>query len=487
MSLSKTSFIKGLQCHKYVYLYKHHSKFRDWLSPEKLSKFKRGTDIGYYAQQFFPGGIDLKPKSHYHYKKALELTAFHVEQKTPVIYEASFMYNDVLIFLDILTYKDGHWYAYEVKSSLEISETYLNDAALQYYVLSGTGIPVRDMSLIYMNEKYTRKGEVDVFGLFSIQSVLDDVLSRQQMISSEVIKQKEILANESIPEREVGVHCYTPYDCDFLGYCWKKYRHTNSILNVEFLGIEKRFDLLEKGFETIEQLNKNAELDGIVSLRIQCLFDKKDYIDKPVLEAYLNKVGVKSCYIDVLGFKSAFPLVENASPYNFFPFSVTVVPVNEINNTTHYYYTHVAGTHVPFIEFLNQIALQYDSIITYDKLFLLNALRNINHNEASVLLNNKSFTDKLIGIKEVFNDGLFISSKINGTFDFENVLTELNLKNTFKKKDINNIYEATAVFMDNYAVDNKQIMQDAMQSLLSYSSDNIRYLDRLISFLKKKI
>ena len=57
--ISKSAFIKSEQCLKHFYLSKKHPYLRDNLSKEKQLIFKRGNDIGVFAQQLFPNGIDV--------------------------------------------------------------------------------------------------------------------------------------------------------------------------------------------------------------------------------------------------------------------------------------------------------------------------------------------------------------------------------------------------------------------------------------------
>src|SRR4051812_36302434 len=133
-SISKTSFLKFEQCQKAFFLYKNHPYLRDKLSVDKQLTFKRGHDVGFFAQQLFPGGIDVSKETKSS-TAGYELTLTLIENKTPVIYEATFLYKGVLIMVDILTLVDGVYTAYEVKSSMKVSETYLKDAYLQYYVL----------------------------------------------------------------------------------------------------------------------------------------------------------------------------------------------------------------------------------------------------------------------------------------------------------------------------------------------------------------
>ncbi len=72
--LSKSTFIRGVQCLKSLYLNKKRPFLRDKLFAEQKAKYKRGWDIGLIAQELFPGGINLRPKSPFQYRKAIETT-----------------------------------------------------------------------------------------------------------------------------------------------------------------------------------------------------------------------------------------------------------------------------------------------------------------------------------------------------------------------------------------------------------------------------
>ena len=49
--LSKSTFIKGLQCEKALYLYKHHYKLKDPISSSLQATFDQGTNIGILSQE----------------------------------------------------------------------------------------------------------------------------------------------------------------------------------------------------------------------------------------------------------------------------------------------------------------------------------------------------------------------------------------------------------------------------------------------------
>ncbi|MCF6171858.1 MAG: hypothetical protein L3J66_12845 [Bacteroidales bacterium] len=221
--LSKSTFIRGNQCLKSLYLNKKRPFLRDRLSPEQLAKFKRGHKIGELAQQLFPGGIDLKPKSPSQYRKKVVETAEVIRNNSyQTIYEAAFQYDRLLILLDILTKENGKWTACEVKSSFQLSETFLLDAAFQFYVMNGLNLQLKDFFLVYVNRDYDFSATPDLNKLFVKESVLEKILGLQDYIREQVAREKETLLLEKSPAIEPGPHCTRPYPCDFIGHCWKK-------------------------------------------------------------------------------------------------------------------------------------------------------------------------------------------------------------------------------------------------------------------------
>ena len=226
--LSKSTYIKGLQCEKALYMTKKHPYLRDKLSIEQRAKFQRGTDVGILAQQYFPGGVNMTPNAPAQFPKRVKETMENLNNpEINVMYEAVFQYNDTLIMVDILVRDGEKWKAIEVKSSLKLSTTYYNDAALQYYVLNGCGVPLSDFQLMHVNPDYIRHGDIDVKQLFQLVSVLDYAREQEPLIAANVERLKNVVALPHAPQVAIGPHCREPYPCDFLGHCWKNVPHEN--------------------------------------------------------------------------------------------------------------------------------------------------------------------------------------------------------------------------------------------------------------------
>lgn len=160
--LSKSTFLKGLQCDKHLYLYKHYYNLQDPISEQTKAVFARGHKVGTLAQALFPNGVDATPSNFRASAKAVEDTQRLIEQGVEVIYEAAFMFNEVIVYADIIVKNGKQWEVYEVKSSTSVSETYVNDISVQFYVMFNAGIDIADISIVYINTDYIRLGKLDL-------------------------------------------------------------------------------------------------------------------------------------------------------------------------------------------------------------------------------------------------------------------------------------------------------------------------------------
>ena len=184
--LSKSTFMYGNQCLKRLWLHKFNPKVRDEQDEAQAALFQSGTDVGLLAQKRYYGGIDASPIDAFHYQQSVVDTANLIVRGAKVIYEAAFQFDGVLAAMDIMVKRKDKWYAYEVKSSTGVKEPYLQDAALQYHVITNSGIELEDIFILHLNNKYVRNGDLDLQQLFTPTSILEEIKIRQAGIASKI-------------------------------------------------------------------------------------------------------------------------------------------------------------------------------------------------------------------------------------------------------------------------------------------------------------
>jgi hypothetical protein len=228
--LTKSTFLKGHQCHKYIYLDKYYKKEKDPLTAEQRIKFEGGHVVGAMAQQLFGGGLDVSLISKSR-DVLVQETKKLIEQGHTILYEATFEYNNVLVMADIIMKDGDEWKIYEIKSSQKISDTNRIDAALQYYVMKGSGLPIKEFHLSCLNYPRQEVIEMKIEGiptdLFQFENVT--IFCKEQLVSTEekIKELKTTLALPSIPNIATGEHCNYPYTCEFKGFCNKSQEEIN--------------------------------------------------------------------------------------------------------------------------------------------------------------------------------------------------------------------------------------------------------------------
>ena len=114
MTLSKSQYIRGLQCHKSLWLYKNKPELRDTPDKEQESLFNTGHSVGELAKELFPNGVEIEFDAN-NFNGMIAKTKKLIENGTEVIYEATFNENGIFAMADILVKNGDMWDMYEVK------------------------------------------------------------------------------------------------------------------------------------------------------------------------------------------------------------------------------------------------------------------------------------------------------------------------------------------------------------------------------------
>ncbi len=321
--LSKSTFLRGLQCLKSLYLYKNFIQLRDQPTTEQKAIFNRGNKVGLIAQKFFPGGVDASPVRKSDFPSAVARTKELLEKGIEIIYEAAFQWEGVLAILDILVKKNGGWYAYEVKSSTKISQTYVLDAALQYWVITNSGLKLEDFSMMIINNQYVRNGDLDIQQLFSIKSIKESVLKNQQLVGDNIKACKEMIQSNSMPQVKIGEHCFLPYNCDFMGCCWKNIP-SDSVFEIAGIPKAEQFNLYDLGHGTINEIPEKNALDKNANIHIQAFKSKKTIINYRGIASFLTTIHYPLYFMDFESFMPAIPIYDRTKPYQHIPFQYSI-------------------------------------------------------------------------------------------------------------------------------------------------------------------
>jgi hypothetical protein len=317
--LSKSLFIRGLQCHKSLYLDRYHRELRDVVSEEKQALFESGTGVGLFARELFPGGVEI-PYEGLSPREQLAMTASEIQKGTETLYEATFSYHNVFMKADILHKGKRGWDLYEVKATTKVEDVHVNDVALQHYVLTGGGIPVSRAFLVHINNQYVRHSEIEVEKLFAIEDITDRVNEKQVFVAEELGKMRKTL-NGPTPAIDIGEQCDDPYECDFKGHCWQHIPE-DSVFTLKQRGISQ-FDLYRQGIIRLDQIPLDV-LNAVQRMQVEFFLEKKEFVNRESVQEFLGSLRYPLYFLDFETFRSPIPPFDGTRPYQQIPYQYSL-------------------------------------------------------------------------------------------------------------------------------------------------------------------
>lgn len=478
-SISKTSFLKLEQCHKAFFFYKNFPYLKDKVPVDRQLTFKRGHEVGDYARQLFPGGTDVSALMQNAVHGA-ELTSGLISQGTEVIYEATFLFNGVLIMVDILHYSEGKYRAYEVKSSVRTSDIYLKDACLQYYVLKNTLPGFEDLFLATLDPEYVRAEALDVRKLFRRRSVKQKAEENLPYFEHQVQVAHRLLEQNSIPNIAIGTHCFKPYPCDYLGNCWKEALSSEqSIFHLPYINRLRLFEWHTRGIQTIAQLSGELSEEPRLLELTHSFLDKAPLIRHKAIAAFLSEIREPVAAMDMEIWNPAIPQLPGTRPFEQIPF---LVCFHDGQSTSHFFTTHETDDRRIFAEELIRLASGFETLLVYDKNMELGVINQLIRAYPDLAPGLEGVRRKMSDVFLVFQNMDYYDPAFRNNFSLKTV-SSLLLKDIHYSRIASGL-EAMHVFEQLRRSDNPLEQQLMIQDLVGYCGTDTMATYQLSNFLR---
>jgi len=486
--LSKSTFIRGTQCEKSLYLYKHHYNLKDPTPSSLQAVFDQGTNIGILAQELFLNGVDASPENHFKMVESVGKTLQFISQGETIIYEATFLYDDVLAALDILVKDEDGWKAYEVKSSTKVSETYIKDTAIQYYTITNSGIELKDISIVYINNQYVKNGEIDINELFTIESVLDQVLDFLPRIPSEIRRLKNVIESPELPQVDIGPHCSDPYDCDFKGTCWK-HIPDYSVFNISRLNKDKKFDLYNQGIITLDDIDlSQVDLNPNQVLQIQSELSGSTHIDIDEIRNFTSELNYPLYFLDFETIGPAVPIYDGSRPYQqlVFQYSLYIqeTPTSEIEHRE-YLADPNEDPRIGFVEQLIQDCGNSGDILVYNIGFERGKLNDLIDVFPEYSDDLRWIVNRLKDLMIPFQQKWYYTPEMRGSYSIKSVLPALIPDLSYNDLDIKEGGTASNTFLSMVNGTFEGNVEKTRKQLLEYCKMDTQAMVKILDVLNQ--
>ena len=253
MPISKTDFIRGLQCEKMLWL-DAHCPSEKIIPPEVQAKLDAGNDFGDKAMGIFGDFIEttcLKEDGKLNYAEMIRKTQSLLESGENVICEAAFSWYGNYCAADILRKVGKNYALYEVKNTTTVRKEFVTDLGFQRLILRKSGVALSSSYLILRGDEMEENAENGAMNADDTQAentfqkakrgghvcveyiehdnfrykIVDVTQAAKRM---EWIAEKQIFALGKIKRKDavcpsiaMGEHCDAPYPCWYKEFCLK--------------------------------------------------------------------------------------------------------------------------------------------------------------------------------------------------------------------------------------------------------------------------
>ena len=319
-SMTKSEYCTARQCPKRLWLRRNRPDLIPAASP--CSAAEEGIRIGQLARERF-GARAVIP--HGSRQEMADATARLLGEGVCVIAEASFIQDGCFCSVDLLTHLGNNEVELrEVKSSTEVKDDHLDDAAFQYHVLTRLGYRVRRVFIVHLNRDYVRRGELELNALFTEEDVTAAVTDRARLIPGELALLDAMLAQPTEPDTRFCKHCFKPDLCVFHGHCTASLPKHN-VFQLHGMKVDTQLKLHREGFTSFEALRSYSKLSTGARLQIEHALEPREaLIHTDAIREFLSTLSYPLYFLDFESYQTAIPPFDGIRPYDQIPFQYSL-------------------------------------------------------------------------------------------------------------------------------------------------------------------
>jgi predicted RecB family nuclease len=322
MLLSKSKFIAGSQCLKRLYLSVHQPEVAAQPDDADQAIIDQGQEVGLLARQLGPGGIAVEARNR---EEAIRATRELVQNpEIPALFEGAFEDRGVFVRVDVLQRRRNRsWRLMEVKSTTAIREHHLQDVAIQFRAVKGSGLDVASASLAHINREYVHQnGAIDPHQFFKIHNVTRQVKKLQRNIAIQLRSEFRVLGMPTAPAILAGRQCAEPVVCEFFAFCNPPLADDH-VLRLPRIHATTVAKLVELGVESIHDIPVDYPLTERLRRACNSVQTQKPWFG-PGLKDVLGKLKYPLYFMDFETIYPAIPRFGRMRPYDHIPFQWSV-------------------------------------------------------------------------------------------------------------------------------------------------------------------
>ena len=337
MALSKSDYMLFLRHPAWLWLKKHEKHKLPPIDANTQAMFDAGHKFESIAENLFPNGVKLGFNNYQEYKNLIQRTKDAIHSRVKTIFQGRFESGGITCIFDVLVRVEGNTFdLFEIKSSTKVKPAHEYDLAFQLEVLENSGIAIRNLSIVHVNNEYTKEGEIDPQKICSVTDVTGDIKRLGQITKDQIQEAFKVQKKGEIPDispRNVNLLniSKTSWFEDWLDV----YKTLNldmdeySIYHLSYPNSEQIEILEEAGIELIQDVPEEYSLRAKQLAQIQTTKSNQRIVDKEQIKEYINSLDYPLYFFDYETLSSLVPFFDGMGPYKDYPFQYSLHVIRE--------------------------------------------------------------------------------------------------------------------------------------------------------------
>jgi hypothetical protein len=485
--LTKSDYIKYIQCKKYLWL----NKFRpELLSEEVDNNLQRAFADGYaveeVAYKLYPGGVVA---SEGEIREAIAKSIKLMDAKTPVIFQATVSGAGLFCRSDIIKYNsaDNAWDIVEVKSATEVKDIYVDDLAFQKICFGEAGYKVGRILVVHINNEYVKKGDINPHELLTEVDITEKIKEKEEETKLEIENAFRVLYIKDEPEIQVLRQCTNPYECPFIPYCHRDFPDHSIYSIAGALGKKKLELLIDEGIMEVKDIPEELLTNDKLKKHYYTVNNNVAHIEKDNIKKELSNIEYPVYYLDYETFSPAIPIIDGYRPYQRIVFQYSLHVQEEPNGELKHYYFLAKDLEDPtkaMSESLSKIIGNIGSVIAWNMGFEKGCNTEMGERASEYQMFYEDINNRMYDLMHVFKKGFYVHKEFYGSASLKKVLPVVVPELSYNELDISEGMTASNSWGDMVTKDMSQEEKDKIYNgLLEYCELDtlamVKILDKL--------
>lgn len=360
VTVSKTDFTNWMTCPGYAWVLMHQPDLAPPDDAPVLRRQETGNQVEALARQMFPDGVLIDTLDT---ELASRWTAEAMQHGERVLFQGTVRTaRGLLARADVLVREPNGWHVIEIKSSAadpvkprSLVRKYLPDVSFQTIACEEAGIPISRSSLLHVNKRYRRNGDVLPGDLLALTDVTKDVAKARTVMMAAI---EDALA--CLQDHESAALCDCDRKtranrCDLFDHFHPGIPVEGTIYHITGIHRNSLLPALDRNVIQLTDWPDDLALSQNQRRQVEVARSGEEIVQTDEIAGFLGRLRFPLSFLDYETFQQPVPPWDGYTPHQQIPFQYSLHTLTEDFSMMHTEYLCLTREDDPVPELLRRL------------------------------------------------------------------------------------------------------------------------------------